>query len=78
MQSLLKFDHGQSPIAYMLPQNSTPPSSFNQTPMHMQAPRCKKNLLREESKIFNAFNTPPSVGSFSYYNQSNNNIHRQF
>lgn len=80
VQSLLRFDsHGnqQSPIPYMLPQSSTPASSFNQTPMHVQ-PRCKKNLLRDDSKMFGGFNTPPSGNnSFSYNRQQASGIQQQ-
>ena len=70
----MKFGQNQSPIPYILPQNSTPPSSFNQTPINLQSNNNQQQQQQQQPhkktdekmfNSFNVFNTPP--GSFSYY-----------
>lgn len=81
-QHHMKFNQNQSPIPYNLPQNSTPPSSFNQTPIliNNNGTTPKKNLLENnENKVFtntfNSFNTPQTA-NFNYYpNNNSNNMH---
>lgn len=66
----MKFSQNQSPIPYMLPQNSTPPNSFNQTPINLQSNNQQQSQQQKKTdekmfNSFNVFNTPPA--SFSYY-----------
>lgn len=56
----------QSPIHYMLPQNSTPPSSFNRTPLPQKLAQDEENGGGGgfNSNSFTSFGTP---GGYPYY-----------
>lgn len=52
----------QSPIQYMMPQNSTPPPSFNRTPL-------PQHKLKEEDGGNSSFSTFGTPGGYPYYPQ---------